>query len=245
VDTSGEAGDNGRDPRRARHVYGAVLVLIAGLFLTVSWGLAHLWVLLAGLVLAALAFLAVGEIKLRVKLLVLAAGGILLAFLAVANIVFEVRDGSGNEETAQSIHAIQLALERYAVDHGGLYPVTLEPVQQEGYLPAFPRNPYSKRQLKDLRAQLTGEQVSMLSQMQPLGADRLPVELREQLEWAGNFVYLPRIELDGNGAYTARGYSLLAFGLKHWDPGWWTAPSDMPIVVYYYNSETGVELTWK
>jgi hypothetical protein len=245
VDASSESRDSERSPRRARHVFGAVLILIAGLFLTVSWGLPHLWVLLAGLLLAALAFMAMGEIKRRVKLLVLAAGGVLLALLAVANIILEVKDGSGSEETQQSIQAIQLALERYAVDSGGFYPLTMDPVQDEGYLPTLPTNRYARRQIKELSGQLTGEQLDALTHMQPLGANRLPEELREQLEWPGNFVYLPRIEADDAGGHTARGYSLLAFGLKHWDPGWWDAAQNYPIVVYYYNSETGVEQRWE
>lgn len=244
MDTSSQSGGGGRDTRRARHVYGALLVLLAGLFLLLSWNLPHLWVMLAGLLLAALAFLAVREIKWPIKLLILAVGAAVAALLILPDLTV-TKCGLPSEVIIQNARAIQLALERYATDNGRFYPVTYDPVQQEGYLPKLPRNPYVYGPSAETRARYAKDQLDIFGCMQPLGASRLQDELREQLEWPGNFCYLPRIEADGHGGYTARGYSLLAFGRKYWDPGWWENARDYPVVVYYYNSESWVDLAWK
>lgn len=42
------------------------------------------------------------------------------------------------------LHDIQLAVERYAVDHQGRYPATLADAEAAGALPAMPENPYTK-----------------------------------------------------------------------------------------------------
>lgn len=55
------------------------------------------------------------------------------------------RDRGEAAECKQNLHAIQLALERYAVDSGGgFYPPTLSVLRDEAYLPVLPRNPYGK-----------------------------------------------------------------------------------------------------
>lgn len=54
-----------------------------------------------------------------------------------------VKPKARTAEAKQNLHAIHLALERYAVDdpHGS-YPLRLSQLRDEGYLPEFPRNPY-------------------------------------------------------------------------------------------------------
>jgi len=219
-------------------------VLAAGLFLLFSWGIPNQWVFLTGLAIAALATMAIGQIRLQVRYVILAVSGAVIVALA-AFFAIPIKDGSIAHWQIGDVLSIKNALQHYAENHEGTFPISIMALVDEGLLKRFPNNRYSKLQTSESMPQFANNQLDLLNQMQPLGASQLPVELREQLEWPGNFVYLPRIEDDGKGAYTARGYSLLAFGLKHWDPGWWDAAQNYPIVVYYYNSETGVQQTWK
>ena len=44
----------------------------------------------------------------------------------------------------QNLHAVQLALERFAVDSpGGNYPVRIEQIMEDGYMPQLPVNPFT------------------------------------------------------------------------------------------------------
>jgi hypothetical protein len=59
-------------------------------------------------------------------LVLLAAVGAILGFVIFFMTCVRIKDGDSFEaETKQNLHAIQLALERYAVDYGGIYPLYL------------------------------------------------------------------------------------------------------------------------
>lgn len=88
--------------------------------------------------------------------------------------------------TIQNLHAIQLAVERYQLDHGE-FPKDMEPVQSEGYLPKYPSNAYRQADLaRSMRE----------------------VDL-EAYDFLGDFSYVPRIR---NGKAVA--YELIAYGLR-------------------------------
>ncbi len=95
-----------------------------------------------------------------------------LVALSMRN-VNQVREKAKEAEGKQNLHTIQLAVERFGVDHGGAYPAYLiggearftdspfpmpgeevhdcadlqqisDPLLREGYLPAYPANPFIK-----------------------------------------------------------------------------------------------------
>ena len=52
-------------------------------------------------------------------------------------------------QSKQNLHAVQLALERWAVDSpGGNYPARLEVLAEEGYMPVMPENPFTRRPME-------------------------------------------------------------------------------------------------
>lgn len=118
---------------------------------------------------------------------------LLLAVLAMAVLtpnISRTRHKAGEAETKSNLHSIQLAVERYAVDHEGPYPLWIsggsytegnerpideryiaDPLITEGYMPKFPANPFNQTN----RAR--GQQL-MLSELQELLQDPLrPNEL--------------------------------------------------------------------
>jgi hypothetical protein len=48
-------------------------------------------------------------------------------------------------ECKQNLHTIQLALERYQIDHDELFPAALGELLSLGYLPCLPANPYDRQ----------------------------------------------------------------------------------------------------
>jgi len=99
---------------------------------------------------------------------------VLLLILATSVNRCESAETHNNAETKHNLHNIQLAVERYAVDHDGSYPQYLiggepaldangipltgtasDPLLREGYLNEYPRNPFNwtERQTKQLLSQ--------------------------------------------------------------------------------------------
>jgi hypothetical protein len=100
---------------------------------------------------------------------------------AVASVAFGVhgciiepyRWAQKGAEAKQNLHAVQLALERFAVDSEDAgYPVTTAALRTSGYLPKFPRNPYTGEEMREY----------------PVDIERLP---------PGDFVYYPRTDSPG------------------------------------------------
>ena len=104
-------------------------------------------------------------------------------------------------EIAANLHAVSLALERYAVDNGH-YPTQIEMLQAELYMPSWPRNT-----LADYSA-ATGSGESI--KMQPLALDAPAVP--------GDFVYIPEYRRVDD-KLTPIGYELYAYGNEELKPG--------------------------
>lgn len=233
-----------RDPPRVRHIIASCLVLCSGIFLTLAWTLPHVWVMLGGLSVAGIAVMLIPPFPKwpRVVVTVVVIGAVLYGSqLSSAR----WPDESSWETSINGATQLILALDRYAADHDRSYPVSIHSVLSDGYLGRLPDNFYCGGNYRDIAAELTDEERQALLTMQPIGDNDLPDELRQNSDLAGNFVYLPRIVTDGGGGYTATGYSLLVFGRKRWEPGEWDKAYTMPTVAFYYNSETGVQQTWK
>jgi hypothetical protein len=105
-------------------------------------------------------------------------------------------------EVKQNLHAIQLALERYAVDHDGMYPQDLAALAVFNIMRELPGNPL---QVLSRDAKSGGKYSD--------GTFRQPEPMRDirfgEEQFAGNCTYLPW-GLTGPG--TAAGYYLLAYG---------------------------------
>lgn len=132
--------------------------------------------------------------------------GAILAFLwliVLPNLV-HVGCKPPSAETKQNLYAIQLAVERYATDFDGYYPVDMEAVRATGYLPEFPWNYYihaTKWQSQyedDERRMVNLGGINALEQQHPLFA-------------SGNFVYAPRLAVI-DGELRATGYRLYGLG---------------------------------
>jgi hypothetical protein len=98
----------------------------------------------------------------------------------------------------QGLHTVALALERYSVDHSGLYPLTLQPLRDEAYLPVFPENRYlppSARRRRQDGSYPTRHDIAMHEV--PLGHHS-----------PGCIAYIPRTDADSR----VRGYALLVYG---------------------------------
>ncbi|MEP0815025.1 MAG: hypothetical protein HRF49_10215 [bacterium] len=63
-------------------------------------------------------------------------------FAATGREIMLARLARATAELKSSSHAIQLAVERYAVDNEGLYPADLDELVRLGYMDRFPPNPY-------------------------------------------------------------------------------------------------------
>lgn len=103
--------------------------------------------------------------------------------------LFVVCTGSRDSELVQNAHAIKLALERYATDHGGYYPIDIHELERQAYMPAFPENPFVR------------QKTQVLMQPAPLRANAQP----------GNFTYIP-VVLPTLADGEATSYFLLGFG---------------------------------
>jgi hypothetical protein len=110
---------------------------------------------------------------------------------ALTSTSFFVRcTGTRETELVQNSKAIQLALERYATDNGGFYPIDIHELERQYYLPAFPGNPFSRHN----RALMA------------------PVQLTPDAR-PGNITYIP-IELPTLAEGKATSYFLLTYGIS-------------------------------
>ncbi|MCB1220405.1 MAG: type II secretion system protein [Planctomycetales bacterium] len=112
---------------------------------------------------------------------------IIIAAVLIEN-PFRIKPGKGHREAEaqQNLHAIQLALERYAVDYGGVYPLWLsgggiadpaageidphfamDPLMAEGYMPQYPRNPFNRLGTGDTNDNLRAMQVRLSDPLRP------------------------------------------------------------------------------
>jgi hypothetical protein len=103
---------------------------------------------------------------------------------------FFVCTGSRESELVLNSRAIQLALERYATDNGGFYPIDIHELERQYYLPAFYKNPLSRHN-------------HVLMEPVPLAAGARP----------GNVTYIP-IELPTLAEGKATSYFLLTYGIS-------------------------------
>jgi hypothetical protein len=111
----------------------------------------------------------------------------------------------------QNLHAIQLALERYAVDHDGCYPLTIADLKRTDYLPRLPRNAYLESH--EWRSRYSNEQLEMINLAESNSFANRPLVI------SGNFIYLPELEGGGEGPQ-ARAYVLQALGTESHRLGW-------------------------
>lgn len=92
----------------------------------------------------------------------------------------------------QNLHAIQLGLERFAVDSpNATYPLRVEELLSAGYLSALPPNPFTGQPMQPVQVDVRG--YNGRGWLQVPGAHR------------GDFVYYPRFDETGTGepiAYT-------------------------------------------
>ncbi len=103
--------------------------------------------------------------------------------------LFFVCTGSRDSELVQNAHAIKLGLERYAIDHGGYYPLDIHELERQVYMPVFPENPFVR------------QKTQVLMESIPLTAEARP----------GNFTYIP-IMLPTLAEGKATSYFLLGYG---------------------------------
>jgi hypothetical protein len=123
----------------------------------------------------------------KTVLIASATGLSLFSVLAIVNaaIVQPYRMASRAAECKQNLHAIQLAVERFAVDsEDGAYPLTVSSLKGTDYLPNFPSNPF------------TGQPMQEYS----IDAAEIP---------PGDFVYYPRWAMpEGSSPNMVMGYTL-------------------------------------
>jgi len=228
---------------RAYTSAGAWLALAAGIFMIVSRDFPDLWVACAGIICAMLAIVVLAHHR-KQKYLAL-----LILILLVLGTVFythfvRVTGCSKSGEVISNTHGIQLALERYATDNSGFYPLTITPLRDEGYMPTLPRNPYRRLPVY-IQQNLTREQREEADSMQPLGQEYTPINLKPYSpDLTGNFCYLPRIETGSDGCLYVRDYSLLSIGKEYKEPTWSKPGRSIHVVLCYYNGQAGYFKDW-
>jgi len=117
---------------------------------------------------------------------------LIAAALAVVGPNFiKIKDEPPGPRAKQDLCSIQLALERYAVDNGGFYPLDIHQLAVQGYMPKFPKNEYTHKYGPDA------------VQMQPIAYGSRGHE--------GDFVYL-KVSATINGFEHAVGYQLYLYG---------------------------------
>ena len=128
-----------------------------------------------------------GGVVLAVSLVVIM---MIPAFLVAAPSFQQVRSKAHEAETKINLHAVQMAIEYYGIEHDGVYPVRLDSIEELHFLPERdprieipPRNP------------VTGEL------MHAVAFGTRPC--------AGEFTYIP-VEADGQ----VKGYYLFAYGYE-------------------------------
>jgi hypothetical protein len=107
---------------------------------------------------------------------------VLLIIVAQKGCVEPLQFRAKAAQCKQNLHAVQLALERFAVDKEGAYPVSIGEMQQAGYMPKLPLNPFTG---EPMQARHEGEEVPL-----------------------GDFLYYPRY--DGADNEPPTGYTLAA-----------------------------------
>jgi hypothetical protein len=124
-----------------------------------------------------------------------------LAFFALTSRPAPMKNKAREAGTKQNLHAIQLALERYGVDHNGTYPIDLAALIVKNYMPELPGNAFFNG-----RNPGTGKKLPV--DEEPFFRDMRHVRFGDPL-YEGNFTYLPwNITVNGKAA----GYYLVAYG---------------------------------
>jgi hypothetical protein len=72
-----------------------------------------------------------------------------LSFIGLAEYI-PAREKAMEAETRSNVHLIQIGLERYAVNHQGIYPPDSQTLIEQNYLSAMPDNPFTKAPMKDI-----------------------------------------------------------------------------------------------
>lgn len=116
--------------------------------------------------------------------------------IAIPNFV-SIKEKSKEAEVKQNLHSIQLAVERFAVDHDGAYPTTIDELQAQSYLPQLPQNPFTNQPMRNISP---GEQ-----------------------PFQGEFTYKPAVkdggvvgyELYGYGSAQSKGAESAVPGMEH------------------------------
>lgn len=76
---------------------------------------------------------------------------ILGMFLAIVMPNFnKARNLAKQAQSKASVHILQMGLERYAVDNKDKYPEKLHDLIQQGYLGAYPSNPFADREMEEM-----------------------------------------------------------------------------------------------
>jgi hypothetical protein len=123
----------------------------------------------------------------------LLAAGIVVCLLILPNFI-DVKDGNTSRpRSMQNLHSLQLALERYAVDNAGYYPLDFIELAKQGYMPQNPDNAYTARRSRE----------SIPMKLIPLGMPGNP----------GDFAYVTKVR-DVSGAQRVVAYDLYLFGLE-------------------------------
>lgn len=153
-----------------------------------------------------------------------------IAFLPlVANQLIRIKTDTCADRMKQSTYAVQLALERYAADIG-TYPLSLQPLRDEAYLPSFPHNDYLYG--ADIDWRHLSDDDSKWQYMYEVGTDYL--ELGHEPELAGNVVYIPHIQKDLASEVVVDDYLLIVFldtqKLNDWVNGSQMANTDIFIL---------------
>ena len=119
-----------------------------------------------------------------------------LLLLVVFDNLFEVKDGAGYARSAslQNLHAIQLALERYACDNAGYYPLDFVELAKQGYLSVNPDNEYALHRAGEDQARM---------QLVPPGMPGTP----------GDFAYVTSVQNTTEGPRVTA-YKLVLYGRK-------------------------------
>lgn len=135
----------------------------------------------------------------------IALAGVSATVLLTMLVLGAVREGSYRSKCAevkQNLHAIQLAVERFAVDHSlDFYPRQIDDIKARGYLQEFPTNPFTGRPMRCIEAPAVAPAEFHQLHDAPPGAE------------PGDFFYYKRWAKDGPQASDGNpiGYSLGAY----------------------------------
>jgi hypothetical protein len=155
---------------------------------------------------------------------------LIVAIICLPNFV-NITDGVGYQAgcVKQNTHSIQLALERYATDNHGLYPLNMDVLRYEAYMSKFPKNDYAERSSWAREQGVSRD--SRWLEMHPLGEELFADGYTPLLE--GNFVYIPDVHYDANGAPYVKDYLLMSFARGTIKPTY-TSPRrvvDTPVIL--------------